>query len=180
MSERPKQPYQGMKYCADMLVSLLSPACSRIELAGSLRRMRPMISDIEIIAIPKPITNLIGEPTGRTEVDDLLDRFPVHFVKRGQRYQQFWFEDRQKIQPFYVDLFLQNADTWGVNMMIRTGSAEFSKRMVTPKPQGGYMPPGYTIREARVWTNGATVATPEEADIFDFWGMKFVQPVDRQ
>lgn len=33
---------------------LLTPHCERIEIAGSIRRKKPEVKDIEIVAIPKP------------------------------------------------------------------------------------------------------------------------------
>lgn len=178
MSERPKQPFATMMYTARLLVAKLQPACERIEIAGSLRRERPLISDIEIVAIPKPILNLIGEPTERTEVDDLLDTLPVTFTKRGRKYQQFWFGG--SALPFYVDLFLQpDPATWGVNFLLRTGSATFSHFMVTPRWQGGYKPEGIEVKDARVWRNGVALDTPEEIDVFNAFGLEYVEPRDR-
>lgn len=174
MSERPKQPYADMMYTAKLLVAKLEPACERIEIAGSLRRQRPLVSDIELVAIPKPILNLIGEPTERTEVDDLLDTLPVTFTKRGRKYQQFWFGGTTL--PFYVDLFLQSKETWGYNLTVRTGSADFSKRLVTPKSYGGLKPDNLTIKDARVYRNGELLATPEERDIFAVWGLTWIEP----
>lgn len=178
MSEHPKQPYAAMKRCADLLVERLRPACYRIEIAGSLRRGKPFVSDIELVAIPKPLTNLLGESMEETEVDTLLDGLPVTFTKRGRKYQQFYFDGSQA--PFYVDLFLQpDPATWGVNFLIRTGSSDFSQKMMIPLRQGGYKPDGLEIREARLWHNGAMLPTPEERDIFDYYGMRFVEPKDR-
>lgn len=177
MSERPKQPFADMMNTAKLLVAKLAPACERIEIAGSLRRQRPLVSDIEIVAIPKPILNLIGEPTERTEVDDLLDSLPVTFTKRGRKYQQFWFDGTTL--PFYVDLFLPNRDTWGVVYLLRTGSSEFSKRMVTAKSYGGYKPDVYTVEDGRVRMAGMLLPTREEQDVFDLWKMNYIEPRDR-
>lgn len=178
MSERPKQPFKTMMEAARLLVAKLQPACERIEIAGSLRRQRPLVSDIELVAIPKPILNLIGEPTEWTEVDNLLDTLPVTFTKRGRKYQQFWFDG--SILPFYVDLFLQpDPATWGVNFLLRTGSATFSHFMVTPTWQGGHKPEGFEMKDARVWRNGVALDTPEEIDVFNAFGMLYVEPRDR-
>lgn len=178
MSERPKQPFKTMMEAARLLVAKLQPACERIEIAGSLRRQRPLVSDIELVAIPKPILNLIGEPTEWTEVDNLLDTLPVTFTKRGRKYQQFWFDG--SILPFYVDLFLQpDPATWPVNFLLRTGSSEFSKRMVTSVAFGGHKPDAYEIKDARVWLRGAPLDLTEEIEIFDLWRMDWIEPKDR-
>jgi DNA polymerase/3'-5' exonuclease PolX len=39
---------------AEKVKALLAPHCERIEIAGSIRRKKPDVKDIEIVAIPKP------------------------------------------------------------------------------------------------------------------------------
>jgi len=64
-------------------------------------------------------------------------------------------------------------------MMIRTGSAEFAKRMVTTQWHGGLMPDGLSVSGARVWRGTQLLNTPEEGDVFKLWGMTYVKPEDR-
>lgn len=179
MSEATKRPYEQMHRMACALVERLRPACHRIEIAGSLRRQKPMVGDIEIVLIPIPLTNLFGEPLETTEVDVALDRWPITVIKSGAKYKQFTF-DSTAGQTYTVDLFIQpDPATWGVNYMIRTGSADYTRRMVTKRSQGGLMPDELSVRDARVWRNGAAIETPEESDIFELWGMDFVEPKER-
>lgn len=178
MSSGPKRPYQIVKTVADALVDALMPSCHRIEIAGSLRRQCQLISDIELVAIPIAHTNLLGEPIDATLVDDALALWPVTFAKRGRKYQQFSFE----WQPgwiFKVDLFLPTRETWGVVYTLRTGSPEFSKRMVTARSYGGYKPDQYTVENGRVRVAGMLLPTSEEQDVFDRWEMKWIEPKDR-
>lgn len=79
-----------------------------------------------------------------------------------------------------MDLFLPSVETWGVLYMIRTGSSEFSRRMVTKKSMGGLMPDDLSVADGRVWRNGAALSLPEEADVFALWQMDFVEPRDRK
>ncbi len=39
---------------AEKTKELLAPYCERIEIAGSIRRKKPEVKDIELVAIPKP------------------------------------------------------------------------------------------------------------------------------
>lgn len=41
------------RHVAEALVRELAPACDRIEIAGSIRRQKPWVSDIELVAIPQ-------------------------------------------------------------------------------------------------------------------------------
>lgn len=56
---------------ADELLRTLRPSCERIEIAGSIRRAKKEVKDIELIAIPKFIPDLFGE----TLLDHSLDVF---------------------------------------------------------------------------------------------------------
>lgn len=56
-------------------------------MAGSIRRQKEMIGDIEIVAIPTSITDLFGEPTGNQEIDNLLISWPITLIKNGQKYK---------------------------------------------------------------------------------------------
>lgn len=174
-----KRSYQQMLTMAEAIVGGLQPACERIEIAGSLRRRKAEVGDIEIIAAPKLTLNLLGEPSNSTEVDALLSRWPVTLLKNGAKYKQFTLQGTSG-QEYQVDLFLQpDPATWGVNFLLRTGSDDFAHRWVTPKLHGGYMPDGFSVKDARVWRQGAPLPTPEEEDVFDLWGMQWVAPQAR-
>lgn len=174
-----KRPYAEMKYLADALVGRLRVACERVEVAGSIRRKKPMVGDIEIVAIPILRYNLVGESMADTAVDELLRSWPIRLTKNGQKYKQFLFNSTGG-REYQVDLFLQpDPATWGVNFMIRTGSGEFSKRMVTSVQFGGLCPDGLSVRDGRVWRNGQALDTPEESDVFRLWGMDVVPPEQR-
>lgn len=180
MSEAIKRPYNQMRAIAAGLVERLRPACQRIEIAGSIRREKELIGDIEIVAISTPLTDLFGEPTGRSQVDDLLSAWPISIKKNGQKYKQFIYTGKVSGDQYTVDLFLPSAETWAVIYMIRTGSADFSRQMVTKRSMGGLMPNGLSVADGRVWLNGAVLDTPEEVDVFKLWGMDFVEPKDRK
>ncbi|MDV7397174.1 hypothetical protein RZS08_37585, partial [Arthrospira platensis SPKY1] len=87
------------KKTADYLVQRMAPACHKIEIAGSIRRRKPLVHDIEIVAEPyvDPVANLFGEPGHyRSRLDDLLagllEEGVLHwfpFAKNGDRYKQF-------------------------------------------------------------------------------------------
>lgn len=196
MSDTIKRPYGHMRRVADKILERFAPACVRIEAAGSLRRERPQVGDIELVAIPRFERPVMGPQMGWSEVDKLLAEFEAKggiYIETGKKnrgherkYVKFSFTigaDR-----YACDLFLQpDPATWGLNFMVRTGSAEFAQRMVTTKGAGGLKPDGIFIKEARVYRAalfpGAVdelLETPEEDDIFDLWGMDFVPPQERK
>jgi DNA polymerase/3'-5' exonuclease PolX len=174
MSAVVKQPYPVVLPIAERLVEALRPWCDRIEIAGSLRRERPQVGDIEIVAIPRRLKDLFGHPIGGlTMLDSFLDDRGVTFAKRGERYQQFVYG------RFTVDLFLPTAETWGSVFAIRTGGWEFSRWLVTSVAAGGAAPEGVVFRDGRLLAHGRLLATPEEADVFAALGLAWVPPMER-
>lgn len=174
MSNSARLPYARMLPIAQSIVGRLAPNCQRIEIAGSLRRQKETIGDVELIAVPTEALY--------AQLDELLAGGKIRHAatKRwGQKLRSFVFDTRSG-DPVQVDLFLQpDPATWGVNFMIRTGSAEFSHRMVTKRSQGGWMPDQYQVDEARVWRNGKALETPEEEYVFSLWRMDYVEPQQR-
>jgi DNA polymerase/3'-5' exonuclease PolX len=59
--------YNDAKRLADCLVKAIAPYCERIEIAGSVRRKKADVKDIEIVAIPRweerpDMSSLFAEP----------------------------------------------------------------------------------------------------------------------
>lgn len=50
---------------AEAVVKKLSPYCERLAVAGSIRRRRPRVHDIDMVVIPSDIWNFMHEFRGR-------------------------------------------------------------------------------------------------------------------
>lgn len=169
---------------ASEMVEALRPYCERIAVAGSIRRGRDWVNDIEIVAIPKsklkaPDMDIFGEPLGKPTVardtgfimvvDSLADRMLKGKISDG-RYVQFFTGTGTK-----VDLFMCAPDTWGYIYTTRTGSADFMRTMAARWEQLGYK--GV---EGQLTRFGKPVPTPEEADLFDLLHMAVPPPHQRE
>lgn len=71
MSTTTKTPLAPALQVAFRLKMALTPYCERVELAGSIRRCRPQVGDIELVTIPRRPLDLFGQaipgPTARKE-----------------------------------------------------------------------------------------------------------------
>lgn len=53
MSDKPKFPAKLARSVGEKIVEALSPVCARIQIAGSLRRGKPLVGDVEIVYVPR-------------------------------------------------------------------------------------------------------------------------------
>lgn len=178
---------------AEMLRAALEPACDRIAVAGSIRRRRPEVKDIEIVAVPHIDTvpaGLWGDPE---PVDRLAERIGVmladpgttlrlrdvevlrangtveHQRRDGDAYKALEY------QGVAVDLFIVRPPAdWGVLFAIRTGPADYSRRLVTDC-QRRFM----RVDGGRLLRHGEHVSCPEERDFLAALGEPWRDPWDR-
>lgn len=162
---------------AEEIRHALEPACFRIEVAGSVRRRKPEVGDIEMVCISRPLGDLFGEPCG-DELSVVLE-----IAARSRGWTNLMGGDKYKkydLGTCMLDLFIVTPETWGVQFTLRTGPADFSRNMVTPKIFGGFLPQGYKVAQGRLWDfNGNPVETPEEIDFFKAIGKNWVDPAAR-
>jgi len=57
---------------AEQMVERLRPACDKIEIAGSVRRGKPEVKDIEIVCLPRDTGNDIGLFSDGATLADIL------------------------------------------------------------------------------------------------------------
>jgi DNA polymerase/3'-5' exonuclease PolX len=186
---------------ADEVAELLAPACERIEIAGSIRRGKTDVGDIEILCVPRRhvVHDLFGEDTGlaRNELEELCaslladERLEYRLKADGTR---AGWGARNKFGWFFstsgaaikLDIFAVHPDdgeSWGVASVIRTGPADFNRALITPFEQSGkFLPAGWRV-QVRDWTvrdaGGEIVPTPNEEEFFDVLGLPFISPEER-
>lgn len=171
--------YAEAKRLADQLLTELAPVCERIEIAGGVRREKSECHDIELVAIPKmePLKDIFGTVVGKRNLLNEFIESHGYFVDRGgDRYKKIIYTPEIACDLFVV---LPPAQ-WGVIYTIRTGSADFSHRIVTARKYGGCMPSDHRVKDGAVWDiYGRIIPMPEETDFFDFLGMPYIEPKNR-
>jgi DNA polymerase/3'-5' exonuclease PolX len=84
------QRWQAMTV-ANTMMARLAGVCDRVEIAGSLRRCKEMVGDIEIVCIPRLQADLLGgESYLWGEVREALACYKM--IKGGDHYQQYDLE----------------------------------------------------------------------------------------
>lgn len=169
MSEGKRYLLADAEAIAAKYIGLLAPVCSRLMVAGSIRRRKPEVGDIEICCIPNPDTVF----------------FPLlgKVIKDGPRFKQYELEEGIKLDLFIV---LPPAE-WGVLYTIRTGPPEFSRKIVTQRNKGGLLPNFMAVKDGALWRGGGKgytigdqkIPTPEETDFFQAIGLDWIKPEKR-
>ena len=152
------------------LIELLKPYCERIEVAGSVRRRCPEVGDIDIVLIQHPwkLEKFFLNEAYSHQIETKKHR---PSFKWGERYKQILFKGVK------VELWICSKWNWGLIYLIRTGSAEFSQKILTTwktVSNGGYSREGYLHEN-----NGNKLNTPEETDVFNLCKLHFVEPQTR-
>lgn len=189
-----KRPLAEAEAAAKTIAAIISPVCERVEIAGSIRRRRPEVGDIELIAIPKIDYETVPSPTldiftpdlqattqrRRHRLWEFLDLQRTPFTKKGDVYRQFYWESWQ------VDLFTAGADNWGLILLIRTGSADFSHWIMGQLNAAGYTSSGGRLYKRDMLVcdknlpKGDPIETRDEMEVFRRAGHIFLDPTKRE
>jgi len=194
---------------AEALMEHLRPACTRIEIKGSIARLKDEPGDIEILAAPDitPVPRSrpeFGKPIPRsynTMLDKMVDEMrkdgAIEVFADGDRQKKFWLN----YAGIKVDLFINiPPSNWGVQAVIRTGPKEFGHWCVTNRKRGGALPDGHFVKHQVVWIESEIgrhevpenqdkavplltptnhLSMPEEIDFLKFLGLGWIEPKDR-
>ena len=156
------------------IVQEIEPYCIKACVAGSLRRGRALVNDVDIVVLPNvPLYWLELIKTLRREFDGIT-------VKQGDKLAVFNvpFASKQALGYLQVDLYRAEPDTWGILLLVRTGSKEHNVKLCNLAISKGLrLKYSVGLTDQR----GLVVAgrTGEE-DVFAALGLPFVPPAERE
>ena len=143
--ETSRTPWPFAMHVAEKIISELAPFCDHVEIAGSLRRRRETVKDIEILAIPRlgpQPTDLFKQPFGIR--DDYLMNYLATALNmpapmwtlRPSKVGGTSFGNLNKLLVYRsglpqcpeiaVDVFTGTVENWGRDLWIRTGPAAWN------------------------------------------------------
>ncbi|MEM1339806.1 MAG: hypothetical protein AAGF96_18745 [Bacteroidota bacterium] len=159
---------------ANAIMGQLAPHCDRIEIAGSVRRKRPWVKDIEIVCIPKPYETGLFESGIASVVNQWKKKKGELPCKNTQRYIPV--RTQNGTTHIVLDLFLVKPENWGLQLAIRTGSAKYSHLVLAT----GWKKRGYTSVNGILTQRGKQYPVYEEKDLFERIGLPYVLPENRE
>lgn len=161
---------------AQRVVASIAPYCERIEIAGSIRRERAEVRDIDLVLIPKDL-GVIAQRCLRT----------CEQIYAGPRNLKYRFSSPKKSEAdFDLDLFIAHngeADlltpfpsNWGTVLLCRTGSESHNVQLCT-----------LAIQQKLHWDTyrgllrgGEILAASTEEEIYQALGLAWRPPTARE
>lgn len=178
--------YQEAHSIAQEWVERIEPACTRVEIVGSIRREKEEVTDIDIICEPRfeDELDMFSMPTGKRNCLEYLFHQIVNVGVGSGISVQMDGPRRKTIllrRGIKLELWITLPPSqWGIQKVIRTGPKDFSHWMVTSRGMGGALPPGMKVKDLCLWYQDKVLETPEEEDFFRFLGMLYVEPKERR
>lgn len=168
MSTSIKRTYHRALHDAEAFRALFAPACyARWEIAGSLRRRKPEVGDVEHVIVPAfgtiPGDGLFAEPRQVNllwqRLDDMVKAGTLtrHVYASAAGATERWGDRYRGVDymGFNHEIFTACEENWGSVLAIRTGPAEFSKGLVVGLQRKGYMNKGGYVRNKSQWVCSA-------------------------
>ena len=145
---------------AEAVVKRLEPYCKKIEVAGSVRRKRPWVNDVDFVLVPDDLWNLHHEIKGLGQVK--VGGSKIMRVMVGSTQVDFYFADEH---------------TWATLLLIRTGSAENNIRLATRAQQLGWHLAA--SGDGLFNEKGKRIAGDTEISIYNALGLPYQRPEER-
>ena len=148
---------------ATQLCKSLEASADRVAYAGSLRRMKEIVHDVDILAASTSVEKTMKAFLSMPVIESVLAQGPTKASVRVQ-------DDLQ------VDLRVVEPKSWGAAMHYFTGSKAHNIRMRERAIKQGLKLNEYGLFDA----DEKCVVGPEEQEIFERLGLPFIPPVLRE
>lgn len=145
---------------ADGVVRRLSSYCQKIEIAGSIRRKRPVVRDIDLVLIP----------SDREAVDKVL-------MQLGRMKMSGLKLARVQMESITLDVYYATPETWATLLLIRTGSTENNIRLAGLAKNKGWRLAA--SGDGLFNETGERIAGETEASIYQALHLPYQEPWER-
>lgn len=176
-------PLDYARLTATVLSQVLTPFCERVAIAGSIRRGKEAVGDIELLYVPRyedrQLDLISTAPVSLA--DEQIDIWLMNatLAKRPSKTGVFSWGEKNKLAVHVpsgipTDLFATSIENWFVALVIRTGCKETNLRLTTgAQKRGGSLEAyGCGVR----WSDGTVKPCLSERDVFEQCGVPYLEP----
>ena len=186
MGDKVKYPRADAIKVAKELCDALRPVTDRLIVAGSLRRRKQMVGDVEILFVPKFVPRRVdffsteNVSLANEVLNDLLGRQILRH-RPNVNGSEIWGEKNKLAvhvaSGIPVDLFAATDSNWWNYLVCRTGSLEHNVKVAAAAQARGWRwnpyAAGFTDEQ------GNLVRVTCEKDVFTYVGLPFLMPWQR-
>lgn len=170
---------------AQWAIGLLADCCTSIEIAGSLRRGKATVGDIELVAQEKAPAALKHRLEYLLHIDKTIRKARYDNGKyrwEGTKYYGFTPADQPDIK---LEVFLCQPDNWGYITWLRTGPGDANTivmKHLSFKQWNVRFKDGlawHVMYDGRMPVYINQLAVPDEGTLFRLIGIPYIDPADR-
>ncbi len=152
---------------ASEIKSAVQGYCERIEVAGSIRRQRPKVHDVDFVVVAKSDADW-------QRINETLKRLRAKPNCAGNQLIKAYVPCQNGL--FQVDFYRAKPSTFGIHLLIRTGSAEHNCWLA-----GYAISQGMRLKYSEgLIKDGKPVAGEDEKAVFTALGLPYSLPMERE
>ena len=171
----PRIPLAQAERIATVVAERLDPLCSRIAIAGSIRRRRQSVGDIDLVVIPRDLAALVARLNQSTRLVSGKDSNQIRIMtvpKLGDVQLDIFVAHEGK-----SGLFGGQPGNWGSLLLCRTGSPRHNIRICARAKENGFSwHPYQGVKNAQ----GDIIVSETEEQIYAALGLPFIDPINRE
>lgn len=164
-ADTPLFPFEQAAKVAEKVVNAVAPYCMSAVIAGSLRRGRDEVHDVDIVLQPSEVRDLLSLIGAVNELNEL-----PHFKPTGKMWQIL-------VDGIHVDLYLATEETWATTLLVRTGSAQHNIWLAERAKARGLK---LKADGTGIVRGEERVAWRSEEEIFAALGLDYIPPDKRE
>jgi len=172
-------PLAQAEEVAGQLVVALSPYCSSVVVAGSIRRRQEEVGDIELLCVPM---EHVDSPTAFDSVEagirNLIESGELDYRRNKRGAINYGPLNKFMVHRsgIAVDVFSTTAKNFGMALVVRTGPKAWNIRMMRRFRELGMEGHAYAGISL---SKGQEVNCPDEDAVFRYLGWRYVPPEKR-
>jgi DNA polymerase (family 10) len=154
------------------ILQAIEPMCEKAQIAGSIRRRKGGVNDVDIVVLPRADFWLTIRRIVMNEFDAVAE-------KQGDKLATFYVPFASRIGQGHVqvDLYRATESTWGILLLVRTGSKEHNVLLCNVALAKGMR---LLYSQGLVDKDGKVIAGKTEEEVFEALGLPFVVPQNRE
>ncbi len=152
---------------AESIKTAVEAHCEKIEVAGSIRRHKPEVHDIDFVVLAKSDSNW-------KRINEILKRLKAKPTCSGNQLIKAYLPCQNGL--FQVDFYRAKPSTFGIHLLIRTGSADHNMWLA-----GYAISKGMRLKYSEGLIKDAVpVAGEDEKGVFSALGLPCPLPTERE